>query len=623
MRSFKMFRMRKNLYKLLRFFSIKKRLRIVYFVQIFLVAFWCALAIYSSVNNTISYIQLNNSQMVLSMKETLRTSLASLKIATKYPVVRTEDQANNTYKYLAAPWKYHSYILDLDFKNNTNNLFEQHPSLSSIYIFDLNGDGTYLTSIVRNVYLRQGGDFGNPASNQKQSDWYKETLSERGKEFVWSGTEITHLEEQDKIGDVSYENKIFLSRSIFNTEIFLNVGVIVACSDLNPVLDSFAQRKYLPEESIGIFTLDGRELMGTLTQDDFEILSKHLEQNPQQSGSSYINGSFYTFASVDDYLCAVKTPALPLIKVSIQQQRLFFIMILILLLFTSISMNIIVTSITNPIAKLVKSCEYMREYKQLFHFSDDARDELAEFTSSFNHLTSEIEQLVTEGYKKDLAMAETELQMLRQQINPHFLYNTLESMRAAAKAKGQEELGEMAFLLAKTLRYGVAPANDLVPLERELLYLEDYIRLQDMRYGGAISFHISVSRELYSKTVLRLFLQPIVENAIYHGMSSRTQGGLISILGFEDRGNLVFQVTDNGEGISPDEVKDLNAYINGENELFRSIGMKNVHRRIQLFFGTDYGVEIESRMGRGTIVTIRLPMDDLEQEAKIVPDTVG
>ena len=198
--------------------------------------------------------------------------------------------------------------------------------------------------------------------------------------------------------------------------------------------------------------------------------------------------------------------------------------------------------------------------------------------------------------------------MLRIQINPHFLYNTLESIHSVAYLEGNREVGEMAVLLARILRYGVSDPSGPVTLRDEAKNLDDYIRLQELRYHGTVRFAVSIDPGILDSACLRMILQPIVENALYHGVSSLERGGQVQVLGYRDGENLVLRISDNGQGMEEDKVRLLNDYLCGKNEAFRSIGLKNVSRRIRLCYGEAYGVLVQSAPGRGTMVTVTLPV---------------
>ena len=238
----------------------------------------------------------------------------------------------------------------------------------------------------------------------------------------------------------------------------------------------------------------------------------------------------------------------------------------------------------------------------------DSPDELGRLAASFNRMTEEYRQNLERSVQRQKELNETQLRMLQAQLNPHFLYNTLESIHSVAYLEGNREVGEMAVLLARILRYGVSDPSGPVTLRDEAKNLDDYIRLQELRYHGTVRFAVSIDPGILDCACLRMILQPIVENALYHGVTSLERGGQVQVLGYRDGENLVLRISDNGQGMEEDRVRLLNDYICGKNEAFRSIGLKNVSRRIRLCYGEDYGVLVQSAPGRGTMVTVTLPV---------------
>ena len=222
-------------------------------------------------------------------------------------------------------------------------------------------------------------------------------------------------------------------------------------------------------------------------------------------------------------------------------------------------------------------------------------------------MTSEIQLLIQEKYEQKLQYNHLEIQMLRAQINPHFLYNTLESISAGAYLKGEKELAYMAVLLGRSLRYSISQPDDTVTVRQELDELHDYMELQKIRYKEQLNFCVSIEEELYDHRILKLLLQPLIENAVYHGISMQTQNGSIELLGYVKNEKIIFKVIDNGPGIEEPYLTDLNDYIQGKNEKFKTIGLRNVNRRIQLFYGSQYDVHIESSPPFGTSVIVVIP----------------
>lgn len=310
----------------------------------------------------------------------------------------------------------------------------------------------------------------------------------------------------------------------------------------------------------------------------------------------------------------LETPLLPLTVGTVVRHLPLFLLVGALLVLLTVFMRRLARSVTQPLARLQAACEGIRRGDYSPVTDTPGRDELATFTETFNTMAREIDDLIHEGYEKDLAATRLELQMLRLQINPHFLYNTLESIHSVAYLEGNREVGEMAVLLARILRYGVSAPGGPVTLRDEANNLADYIRLQELRYRGTVSFLVSIDPGVLTCACPRMILQPVVENALYHGVSSLERGGMVQVLGYREEDRLVLRVSDNGQGMEPERAALLNDYINGRNKAFQSIGLKNVNRRIRLSYGDEFGVQIQSVLGRGTMITVTLPAREPEQE---------
>jgi len=165
----------------------------------------------------------------------------------------------------------------------------------------------------------------------------------------------------------------------------------------------------------------------------------------------------------------------------------------------------------------------------------------------------------------------------------------------------------MCELLAKILRFGVSEANKLVTVEEEHAHLEEYIRLIKLSYAN-VSISTSLDPEILSYRMLKLLLQPLVENSINHGIIDDASNGSIQIWGYEKDGELIFTVSDNGNGMDEEHLALLRDYLEDKNTAFHSIGLKNIRKRIQLYYGKEYDLYIDSRLHQGTTVTIKIPV---------------
>lgn len=217
---------------------------------------------------------------------------------------------------------------------------------------------------------------------------------------------------------------------------------------------------------------------------------------------------------------------------------------------------------------------------------------------------------------------QTELTALQSQINPHFLYNTLESIRGQALIDDNVEIARMVEALSAFFRYSISRKGSLVTLRDEMANIENYMLIQRYRFNNRFSLEVIIDEEdekAYDFLIPRLIIQPVVENAIYHGLEEKLEGGKVTIEVIVTDQNLILTISDNGQGMDEEKLKELNARIQaddvdldeGENQNQRNTGiaLPNIHKRIQLLFGDEYGVNVYSTEGQGTDVEITIPVD--------------
>ncbi|TAH72904.1 MAG: HAMP domain-containing protein [Anaerolineaceae bacterium] len=248
--------------------------------------------------------------------------------------------------------------------------------------------------------------------------------------------------------------------------------------------------------------------------------------------------------------------------------------------------------------------------------SIDGFDEINDLYNDLNTMINNIQHLISTVYEEQVQkeklysrQKDVEFKMLASQINPHFLYNTLETIRMKARSSNELEIEELVKMLAKIMRRNIQVGDKLVTLKSELELVEYYLRIQQYRFGERISYNIDVKCNIDFLKIMPLIIQPIVENAFIHGLETKEGKGEIRIVvNLTDR--LIIHVIDNGRGMSESKLTEIIESLNDFNKLDRShIGLNNVNQRIKLLYGDEYGLYIESRAGEGTSVRIELPED--------------
>lgn len=257
-----------------------------------------------------------------------------------------------------------------------------------------------------------------------------------------------------------------------------------------------------------------------------------------------------------------------------------------------------------------------------------SHDEIGRLSARFNKMSTELRNYTNQMYVSKIKQTEAELNALKSQIYPHFLYNTLEVIRMTAVNNGDGTVASMVESLGDQIRYLIGTVSDIVTLRDEISNLEKYIYLINCRYGDRISF-CACTEGLGERYVPKLVLQPIVENAYVHGLKDKDGQGRIQLNINEKQGDLEITVLDNGQGMTPEEVlrveDTLKSAKSGEKTEtgWRSVGLKNVHDRLRFLYGEAYGVTLFSTPGVGTAVTLRLPGSISPKEEDHVADDSG
>lgn len=289
---------------------------------------------------------------------------------------------------------------------------------------------------------------------------------------------------------------------------------------------------------------------------------------------------------------------------------------LIILLFAFVLARVFAQTITNPIKRMLNPMKKVQMGDMNVSFPVESKDEIGILSTGVNHMVSQIHTLVEDAYKGRILLQQSEFKALQAQINPHFLYNTLESINWMAKMNGVDQICRMVSALGDLMRISISTDKEYITIEEEMKYIGDYLYIQKSRFGERIAAEIHIDDELKSVVIPKLILQPIVENALLHGVQVKKGKGNIDIRGRRLDESILFEVEDDGIGMTPGQIAKLLADNGIENPQAKGsgIGVRNVHQRIRFIYGMEYGVTIKSQPGEGTTVQIRiaarLPMEE-------------
>lgn len=268
-------------------------------------------------------------------------------------------------------------------------------------------------------------------------------------------------------------------------------------------------------------------------------------------------------------------------------------------------------SIARPVIKLRTLMKEAEEGNLAVRFEGRQEDEIGYLGKSFNTMIEKIQQLIDMVYHEQQSKREAELKTLHEQIKPHFLYNTLDTIQWMAQDHGAEDIVQVVGALTSLFRIGLSKGEEMIRVSDELEHVKSYLIIQKARYEDKFDFSFSVQEEALPLMVLKLTLQPLVENAIYHGIKERRGHGSIGVEALRREATLVFRVRDDGVGMSEAKLDSIRAQLSHTTSQGREnggYGICNVNERIQLSFGKKYGLRFESAPGRGTTVEMLHPL---------------
>ncbi|UKS29265.1 sensor histidine kinase [Paenibacillus sp. HWE-109] len=274
-----------------------------------------------------------------------------------------------------------------------------------------------------------------------------------------------------------------------------------------------------------------------------------------------------------------------------------------------------------PLRKLAYGMKQLRTGNFTIQLEDTRVDELGYVIESFNRMAENQKSLIRDHYEKQLLLSKMELKFLQSQINPHFLYNTLDSIYWTAKNYDADEISEMVLNLSRFFRLSLNKGNETFPVSETIMHLTYYIKVQQLRFLDHFTVRYEIAKESEPYHVLKLLLQPLVENAVLHGLEKQSTGGELIISSYTDGNLLVFEVADNGVGVNKAKLAYIRAKLEEsaklaaegistdrkrENDLF---GLRNVIARMKMYYGDEAEFAFESEENQGTRMTLRLPLD--------------
>ncbi len=294
-----------------------------------------------------------------------------------------------------------------------------------------------------------------------------------------------------------------------------------------------------------------------------------------------------------------------------QQMTKLLSIFLVLCLLCAVTMATVIIvhsgSFTRPIARLQRAMQTVSQGDMTVRITEKRTDEFGELSEGFNRLVGELDGLITDISRSKEREELAKYQMLQSQINPHFLYNTLESIRMMAVLRDEDEISEALISLATLFRYCIRQSDRLVTVRQELEQAKNYLLLQSLRYQDRLQVRYEIDEQVLDRPMPKVLLQPLLENAFIHGLQEQEGTGIITITVSRTDGGTCFTVHDNGCGIDGPTLEAIRARLAGGSA--ESIGLANVSERLRLYYKSADGLRIDSTPGSGTAVSFTIPYD--------------
>ncbi|WP_419294590.1 cache domain-containing sensor histidine kinase [Clostridium diolis] len=349
-----------------------------------------------------------------------------------------------------------------------------------------------------------------------------------------------------------------------------------------------------------------------------DMIGKKLDDKYLQKAVNLKNGSFiekiedqenfvvFSTSTITGWTFVSTIPVKELLKEVYSIRDMLIMILIIFIIFLAFLCYILPRSITMPIKKLSQTIQIVQKGCFTVSVENTNNDEIGSLSRSFNVMIKKLNELVLEVKEKEKEKSKAELVALQSQINPHFMYNTLNSIKFIAGLNKQTAIKNMVTSLINLLKNVAKNSDGLISLEEEMSLLQDYIYIQNIRFGNFnIVYHVPEEYKMFK--IIKFTLQPIIENSIIHGFSEKGMFGEIHIYAFIKNDKLYIEVKDNGTGMEKEILTDLFKKEEG-GDRYSKMGIKNINDRIVLNYGENYGLKVSSELNNGTTVTIVLPI---------------
>lgn len=441
--------------------------------------------------------------------------------------------------------------------------------------------------------------------NINQREWYVQASKEGG------DTVISSAHVQDILKD-EYRWVVSMSQEFSSKEAEKPLGILLVDLNLN-IIENLCKEIYRGSRSY-IFIVDYQGRIVYHPQHSLiysDLKTEMINQVITSSQNSFVvnqgaDSRIYTIKTLEDpkwKICSVTY-----INELVTDENLIQLYYFLLGLACITVVIIISIFISKKISRPIKNLQSLMHKVESGNFDIAVKvrstNEIGELEKDFSIMIQKIKELIIQNQEKQKLLRKSEFMVLQAQINPHFLYNTLETI--ICLAKNPDNVVHITAALAKLLRIGISKGKNVITVEQEVEHVRNYLIIQKIRYQDKFNYTIDIDPDILNMQTIKIILQPLAENAIYHGIKMKHSMGHIRIKGIKNGSNILLQVIDDGVGMSRERIEEV---FKGDYSDFSKsgIGISNVNERIKLFFGNQYGLVCNSREGQGTTIDITIP----------------
>lgn len=452
--------------------------------------------------------------------------------------------------------------------------------------------------------------------------------SESGREYTYTKTrngpslDITRYIRDEKQYWAVDKNHIVLMKKLYAFPTQSLLGYIALDVNAKSLYDIIADidltksgRIFLVNEEGRILATESETLSGELLDEPYRNFLGENEAfyNNVRVGNTYY--SVYNSGAISNgWYMVLAIPRDYYMRDITKLKNVIIPITLTTALLTALLSILVSRGITRPIRFLSGAMENFGQGNFDINCQVDSEDEIGRLSHTFNQMVMDMNSLVNTVYEQKVMKQEAQMKSLQMQINPHFLYNTLDTINWMARIRHVDEIGDMVAALSNMMRYSLEKKS-FVRLGEEVKSLKDYIAIQNYRYRDKMVAEIEIDESLMSLYIPRLLIQPILENAIVHGIEEKLDKGHILVAARREDEELYIQIMDDGVGMTEETMSHiLREDYSMKKSGHTSIGVVNVNRRIQMIYGKNYGLLVQSVLGAGTKITIHIPAREEEQE---------